>query len=135
MMKLDIQKFAPDSDTIYKKMDMGNGTPIQVESAVRDGRGYTIEDHYLMQVKVNGTALSFDTSGLYNSVDITSVPASILTGAIPSAVTATTQSTSDNSTKIATTAFVTAKPTILSGTTDPASSLGKNGDIYIKVAS
>ena len=34
------------------------------------------------------------------------MPASILSGAIPSAVTATTQSASDNSTKLATTAFV-----------------------------
>ena len=135
MMKLDIQKFAPDADVTYKKMEMGSGTPIQVESAIRDGRGYTIGDHYLMQVKVNGTALSFDTSGLYNSVDITSMPASILTGAIPSAVTATTQSSGDNSTKIATTAYVDTKPTILSGTSDPASNLGKNGDIYIKIAS
>ena len=39
MMKLDIQKFAPDGDTPYKKMDMGDGTPIQVESAIRDGNG------------------------------------------------------------------------------------------------
>ena len=31
--------------------------------------------------------------------------------------------------------YIAAKPTILSGTTNPASSLGKNGDIYIKVAS
>ena len=131
MMKLDIQKFAPDGDTTYKKMDMGNGIPIQVESAVRDGRGYTIASHYLMNVKVNGTALSKSD----NAVNITSVPASILTGAIPSAVTATTQSAGDNSTKVATTAYVDAKPTILSGTSDPASSLGKNGDIYIKVAS
>lgn len=131
MMKLDIQKFAPDGDTIYKKMDMGNGTPIQVESAVRDGRGYTIEDHYLMYVKVNGSSLSKSN----NAVDITSIPASILTGAIPSAVTATTQSSGDNSTKVATTAYVDAKPTILSGTSNPASNLGKNGDIYIKIAS
>lgn len=52
-------------------------------------------------VSVNGTSVA--TSGVAN---ITSVPASILSGAIPSAVTATTQSASDNSTKIATTAFV-----------------------------
>lgn len=52
-------------------------------------------------VSVNGTSVA--TSGVAN---ITSVPASILSGAIPSAVTATTQSASDNSTKLATTAFV-----------------------------
>lgn len=52
-------------------------------------------------VSVNGTSVA--TSGVAN---ITSIPASTLTGAIPSAVTATTQSQGDNSTKIATTAYV-----------------------------
>lgn len=52
-------------------------------------------------VSVNGTSIT--TSGVAN---ITSVPASILTGAIPNGVTATTQTQSDNSTKIATTAYV-----------------------------
>jgi len=47
MMKLDIQKFAPDGDTPYKKMDMGDGTPIQVESAIRDGNGWAIDTHYI----------------------------------------------------------------------------------------
>jgi hypothetical protein len=95
-----------------------------------EGKGYTKNTGTITGVSVNGTSVA--TSGVAN---ITSMPASILSGAIPSAVTATTQSASDNSTKIATTAFVTAKPTILSGTSDPASSLGKNGDIYIKIAS
>ena len=52
-------------------------------------------------VSINGTSIA--TSGVVN---ITSVPASILTGAIPNGVTATTQTQSDNSTKIATTAYV-----------------------------
>lgn len=52
-------------------------------------------------VSVNGTSVA--TSGTAN---ITSVPASILSGAIPSAVTATTQTQGNNSTKIATTAYV-----------------------------
>ena len=52
-------------------------------------------------VSVNGTSIA--TSGVAN---ITSVPASILTGAIPNGITATTQTQSDNSTKIATTAYV-----------------------------
>ena len=52
-------------------------------------------------VSVNGTSIA--TSGVAN---ITSVPASILTGTIPNGVTATTQTQSDNSTKIATTAYV-----------------------------
>ena len=52
-------------------------------------------------VSINGTSIA--TSGVAN---ITSVPASILTGTIPNGVTATTQTQSDNSTKIATTAYV-----------------------------
>lgn len=52
-------------------------------------------------VSVNGTSVA--TSGVAN---ITSVPASILKGAIANGVTATTQSQGDNSTKIATTAYV-----------------------------
>ena len=52
-------------------------------------------------VSINGTSIA--TSGVAN---ITSVPASILTGAIPNGVTATTQTQIDNSTKIATTAYV-----------------------------
>lgn len=52
-------------------------------------------------VSVNGASVA--TSGVAN---ITSMPASILSGAIPSAVTATTQSQGNNSTKIATTAYV-----------------------------
>lgn len=75
-------------------------------------------------VSVNGTSIA--TSGVAN---ITSVPASILTGAIPSAVTATTQSQGDNSTKIATTAYV---DTAIENLPDPMvfkGSLGTNGTI------
>lgn len=92
-----------------------------------EGKGYTTNTGTITGVSVNGTSVA--TSGVAN---ITSVPASILSGAIANGVTATTQSSGDNSTKVATTAYVDAKPTILSGTSDPASSLGKNGDIYIK---
>ena len=52
-------------------------------------------------VSMNGTSVA--TSGVAN---ITSLPASILNGAIKNGVTATTQSAGDNSTKVATTAFV-----------------------------
>lgn len=52
-------------------------------------------------VSVNGTSVA--TSGVAN---ITSLPASILNGAIKNGVTATTQSQGDNSTKVATTAYV-----------------------------
>lgn len=52
-------------------------------------------------VSMNGTSVA--TSGVAN---ITSLPASILNGAIKNGVTATTQTAGDNSTKVATTAFV-----------------------------
>lgn len=52
-------------------------------------------------VSMNGTSVA--TSGVAN---ITSLPASILTGTIPTGVTAVTQTAGNNSTKIATTAFV-----------------------------
>lgn len=54
-------------------------------------------------IKVNSTALTPDAN---KAVDITSIPASILTGTIPNNITATTQSQNDNSTKVATTAYV-----------------------------
>lgn len=75
-------------------------------------------------VSVNGTSIA--TSGVAN---ITSVPASILTGAIPNGVTATTQTQSDNSTKIATTAYV---DTAISNLPEPMvfkGSLGTGGTI------
>ena len=75
-------------------------------------------------VSVNNTSVA--TSGVAN---ITSIPASILTGAIPSAVTATTQVQTDNSTKIATTAFV---KTAIDNLPDPMvfkGSLGTGGTI------
>jgi len=75
-------------------------------------------------VSVNGTSVA--TSGVAN---ITSVPASILNGAIPSAVTATTQTQGDNSTKIATTAYV---DTAIENLPDPMifkGSLGTGGTI------
>lgn len=85
-------------------------------------------------VSMNGTSVA--TSGVAN---ITSVPASILSGAIPSAVTATTQTAGNNSTKIATTAFVTTAITnAISGITGitfeivtTLPSTGNAGTIYL----
>ena len=86
--------------------------------------GYTSNTGTITGVSVNGTSVA--TSGVAN---ITSMPASILSGAIPSAVTATTQSAGDNSTKIATTAFV---KTAIDNLPDPMvfkGSLGTGGTI------
>lgn len=85
-------------------------------------------------VSVNGTSVA--TSGVAN---ITSLPASILSGAIPSAVTATTQTAGNNSTKIATTAFVkTAVDTAIASITgiefeivQTLPSTGRTGTIYL----
>ena len=85
-------------------------------------------------VSMNGTSVA--TSGVAN---ITSLPASILSGAIKNGVTATTQTAGDNSTKVATTAFVkTAVDNAIAGITGiefqivtslPAT--GKTGTIYL----
>ena len=93
-------------------------------SELTNDSGYTSNTGTITGVSVNGTSVA--TSGVAN---ITSVPASILSGAIPSAVTATTQSASDNSTKIATTAFV---KTAIDNLPDPMvfkGSLGTGGTI------
>lgn len=64
-------------------------------------QGYTTNTGTITGVSVNGTSIA--TSGVAN---ISSLPASILSGAIANGVTATTQSINDNSTKVATTAYV-----------------------------
>ncbi len=101
-------------------MFIGKGT---LEN-VLTGKGYTTNTGTITGVSVNGTSVA--TSGVAN---ITSVPASILTGSIPSAVTATTQSQGDGSTKVATTAYV---DTAISNLPDPMvfkGSLGTGGTI------
>jgi len=75
-------------------------------------------------VSVNGTSVA--TSGVAN---ITSVPASILSGAIANGVTATTQSSGDNSTKVATTAYVDGAITALPEPMIFKGSLGTGGTI------
>ena len=89
-----------------------------------EGKGYTTNTGTITGVSVNGTSVA--TSGVAN---ITSVPASILTGAIPSAVTATTQLSGDNSTKIATTAYVDGAITALPEPMVFKGSLGTGGTI------
>ena len=97
--------------------------PTKVSDLTNDS-GYTTNTGTITGVSVNSTSVA--TSGVAN---ITSVPASILTGAIPSAVIATTQSQGDNSTKIATTAYV---DTAIDNMPDPMvfkGSLGTGGTI------
>ena len=84
--------------------------------------GYTTNTGTITGVSVNGTSVA--TSGVAN---ITSVPASILTGAIPSAVTAVTQTAGDSSTKIATTAFVQNAISGASGAMVFKGTIGTNG--------
>ena len=98
----DVPANAKFTDTTYEsKAAASGGTDV---SLVTTGEKYIWNNKgsgTITGVSVNGTSVA--TSGVAN---ITSVPASILSGAIPSSVTATTQGASDNSTKIATTAFV-----------------------------
>ena len=84
--------------------------------------GYTTNTGTITGVSVNGTSIA--TSGVAN---ITSIPASILTGAIPSAVTAVTQTAGDSSTKIATTAFVQNAISGASGAMVFKGTIGTNG--------
>lgn len=85
-------------------------------------------------VSMNGTSIA--TSGVAN---ITSLPASILNGAIKNGVTATTQTAGDSSTKVATTAFVgTAITNALAGITsidfqivESLPATGVKGTIYL----
>lgn len=85
-------------------------------------------------VSMNGTSIA--TSGVAN---ITSLPASILNGAIKNGVTATTQTAGDSSTKVATTAFVgTAIANALAGITgidfqivETLPTTGVKGTIYL----
>lgn len=85
-------------------------------------------------VSMNGTSVA--TSGVAN---ITSLPASILNGAIKNGVTATTQTAGDNSTKVATTAFVkTAVDNAIAGITGISFEIvqtlpqtGATGTIYL----
>jgi hypothetical protein len=84
--------------------------------------GYTTNTGTITGVSVNGTSVA--TSGVAN---ITSVPASILTGAIPSTVTATTQNAGDNSTKLATTAFVQSAVSNITGAMVFKGTIGTGG--------
>lgn len=74
--------------------------PTKISQLTNDS-GYTKNTGTITGVSVNGTSVA--TSGVAN---ITSIPASILSGAIKNGVTATTQADGDNSTKVATTAYV-----------------------------
>ena len=77
-----------------------NGT----EYNIKDSTARGVADTAIQSVKVNGTALTPDGS---QAVDITAIPASIVSaGALVNGMTATTQSTSDDSAKVATTEFV-----------------------------
>ena len=89
-----------------------------------EGKGYTSNTGTITGVSVNGTSVA--TSGIAN---ITSVPASILSGAIANGVTATTQSAGDNSTKVATTAYVDTAITNLPEPMIFKGSLGTGGTI------
>ena len=87
-------------------------------------QGYTANLGTITGVSLNGTSVA--TSGVAN---ITSVPASILDGSIANGVTATTQQSGDNSTKIATTAYVDSAIAALPGAMLFKGSLGTGGTI------
>lgn len=99
-------------------------------SQLQNDSGYTTNTGTITGVSINSTSVA--TSGVAN---ITSVPASILTGAIPSAVTATTQNQSDNSTKLATTAYVRTAISALPGALNNIKDGSRTGSVRTSSAS
>lgn len=74
------------------------------EYNIKDSTARGVADTAIQSVKVNGTALTPDSN---KAVDITAIPASIVSaGTLANGMTATTQTTSDDSAKVATTEFV-----------------------------
>ena len=88
---------------ILNKPTLGTAAAAATTDFATSAQG-TKADSAVQSVKVNGSALTPDAN---KAVDITAIPASIVSaGALASGMTATTQSNSDDSTKLATTAFV-----------------------------
>lgn len=125
------------TDTTYSDAtSSAHGLMSASDKSKLDGiaEGATANVGTITGVSMNGTSVA--TSGVAN---ITSLPASILNGAIKNGVTATTQTAGDNSTKVATTAFVkTAVDNAIAGVTGiefeivtTLPTTGKTGTIYL----
>lgn len=84
-----------------KGLSTNDYTTAEKDKLAGIAEGATANVGTITGVSMNGTSIA--TSGVAN---ITSLPASILTGTIKNGVTATTQTAGDSSTKVATTAFV-----------------------------
>lgn len=117
-----------------KGLSTNDYTTAEKEKLAGIAEGATANVGTITGVSVNGTSVA--TSGVAN---ITSLPASILSGTIKNGVTATTQAAGDNSTKVATTAFVgTAIANALAEITgikfeivQTLPTTGENGTIYL----
>lgn len=117
-----------------KGLSTNDYTTAEKEKLAGIAEGATANVGTITGVSVNGTSVA--TSGVAN---ITSLPASILNGTIKNGVTATTQAAGDNSTKVATTAFVgTAIANALAEITgikfeivQTLPTTGENGTIYL----
>lgn len=117
-----------------KGLSTNDYTTAEKEKLAGIAEGATANVGTITGVSMNGTSVA--TSGVAN---ITSLPASILNGAIKNGVTATTQADGDNSTKVATTAFVaTAITNALADITgikfeivQTLPTTGENGTIYL----
>jgi hypothetical protein len=93
-----------DIDTTGTTSGTGANTPYAATTNPVATKAYVDANDKIQGVKVNGTALTPDSD---KNVDITSIPAAIVAaGALADGMTATTQSQGDNSTKLATTAYV-----------------------------
>lgn len=93
-----------DIDTTGTASGTGANTPYAASTNPVTTKAYVDANDKIQGVKVNGTALTPDSN---KDVDITSIPAAIVAaGALANGMTATTQLQGDNSTKLATTAYV-----------------------------
>lgn len=95
-----------DLDTTGASGGSGATAPYAASTNPVATKAYVDANDKIQGVKVNGTALTPDSN---KDVDITAIPATIITaGALVDGITATTQAQTDNSTKLATTAYVRA---------------------------
>ena len=93
-----------DLDTTGASGGSGATAPYAASTNPVATKAYVDANDKIQGVKVNGTALTPDSS---KNVNITAIPATIITaGALVDGVTAKTQAQTDNSTKLATTAYV-----------------------------
>ena len=98
-------------------------------SKITSGKPTTLSGYGITDAKIENGVITLGSNTITPLTSASTLNAAKLSGAIPSAVTATTQTAGDNSTKIATTAFVTTAITNLPEPMIFKGSLGTGGTI------